>query len=157
MMKKDCSILAAFTLIELLVVISIIGILFTVGMAAYNEFNRGQILSQAAKTLKNDLRLAQSKASAGEKDSSSCVNKTLEGWFVSFTSSSYTLYGSCDGTQFGQKIVNLPANVSLFTCCALGPLQFRPLAQGISPGVTITLSAFGKTQLIIVGTSGDIN
>jgi len=157
-MKKDCPSLFGFTLIELLVVVSIIAILFGVGIAAYNQFNRRQILTQAAKTLKGDLRLAQSKASSGEKDTSVCgsgpTSKTLDGWFVTFTNTTYTLYGSCGGTQFGSKTVSLSANV--FFNPVPPTIQFKPLAQGVLEATQIILSAFGETQTITVTPSGDI-
>lgn len=157
MMKKSSSFHLGFTLIELLVVISIIAILFNIGMAAYTQFNRGQILFQAAKTLKNDLRLVQSKTLSGEKDPVVCTGKTLEGWYFAFTASSYNFYGSCGGSQFGQKTINLPTNVSLSTNPSSSTLQFNPMAGGVSQAMTITLSAFGKSQLVTVSTSGDIN
>lgn len=152
-MKKSCPPQTAFTLIELLVVISIIGILFTIGMAAYNEFNRGQILSQAAKNFKNDLRLAQSKASSGEKPAG-CIG-TLSGYQVTFTANSYTLNALCPNTVL-VKTTPLPQNVT-FSPVPTTPILFKVLAQGVSQGVTIILSAFDKTQQITVGISGGIN
>lgn len=154
---------AGFTLIELLVVVSIIGILFGVGIVAYNQFNRRQILIQAAKTLKGDFRLAQSKASSGEKDESVCgsgpTSKTLDGWFVIFTNnptSSYTFYGSCGSIQFGVKTVSLPTNVSFNPVPDV--IQFKPLAQGVLGATPINLTAFSGSQMatVTVTPSGDI-
>lgn len=160
MMKKSCLPQFGFTLIELLIVVSIISILFGIGIVAYSQFNRRQILLQAAKNLKNDLRLAQSKALTGEKDTIICgsgpTSKTLDGWSVTFTNTppSYTLYGSCGGTQFGAKAISLSTNVSFNPPPAV--IQFRPLAQAVLGATTIILSAFGQSQTITVSSSGDI-
>lgn len=161
----------AFTLIEILVVTSIMGILFTLGIAGYNEFNRQQILDQATKQVKSDLRLAQQKALVGEKDCSSSKcggndgvcgtndlgEKSLEGWFISFSLTSYTIYGSCGGVSFGNKPVNLPNVVSFSPIPGL--VQFGPLAQGVVQGAqTIKLTAFSKPpKTITITASGEIN
>jgi len=160
-MKKLCPTLSGFTLIELLVATSIMGILLGIGIIAYNRFNRRQTLAQAVKTLKNDLRLAQSKALSGEKDAEICGSgisaRVLDGWFVSFTESSYTLYGSCAGSPFALKKVDLPANVSFSPVPETIP--FKPLTQGVPKDKTIeiTLIAPGENSLTVrVSPSGDI-
>lgn len=56
-----------FTLIELLVVIAIIGLLTGGAIAAYNNFNRGQVVKRAALELKSDLRESQNRAISGVK------------------------------------------------------------------------------------------
>ena len=175
-MKKFCPHQTAFTLIELLVVTSIMGILFTLGIAAYNNFNRNQILGQAAKTLRNDLRLVQSKASSGEMDCSTsacggttdgCGNdiadgteKTFEGWFISFANSPdprYAFYGKCGGTTFGTKYINLPSGVTFDPMPAYNPVQFSPISRGASADVTITLKSNSGTQTVTITKSGGIN
>lgn len=151
MKKKSCPHQTAFTLIELLVVISIIAILFTIGMAAYNEFNRSQMLSQSAKTLKNDLRMAQSKALSGEKPTD-CTG-TLEGYQVVFTNNSYTLNALCPNAVL-MKSTNLPQNV---TFSSPPTILFKVLTRGVENWQTITLTAFTtKTQTVTVSASGEI-
>ncbi|MDP3955260.1 MAG: prepilin-type N-terminal cleavage/methylation domain-containing protein [bacterium] len=153
----------AFTLIELLVVMSIIGILFSIGIAGYSNFNRKQILTQAVKTLKSDLRLAQSKASSGEKDyTAGCTNSTvLEGWFVSFLSSParYEIYGKCGGIKYGTKNIDLPSGVTFIPMPSPNPIQFLPLARGVSitSPLTITLKSNSGSQTVTISPSGDIN
>lgn len=148
------------------------GILFTLGIAGYNEFNRQQILDQTTKQVKSDLRLAQQKALAGEKDCSvnvcggataGCGNdvtgeKSLDNWSVSFTRDSYTIYGDCGGTEFNQKTTTLPDIFSV-TPPSPNPIQFKVLGQGtnITGQATITLRAFSKTKTITITSSGEIN
>ena len=88
-----------FTLIELMVTISIIGILFTIGMAGYTRFNRSQTLVQAALELRNDLRLTQDKALVGEKPSGWCTgeDENMEGYRLVFAGDgqSYSIRPRC--------------------------------------------------------------
>lgn len=64
---------AGFTLIELLITVTIMALLVGGGVAAYNNFNENQKLSQGTNYIKGILRKAQSKTSVGEKPS--CVSK----------------------------------------------------------------------------------
>ncbi len=149
-----------FTLIELLVVITITSTLFAIGIAAYNNFNKGQILTQTANTLKNDLRLVQSKASSGEKDATICSGKTLDGWYMSFANSSYSIFGKCGGVSFSTKSVNLPSGISFNPLPSSNPIQFVLLARGTSVDViTITLLSTSGTKVVTVTVtkSGEIN
>src|SRR3990167_8527736 len=56
-----------FSLIELLVVVAIIGILSSGAIAAYNNFNKAQVVRRAALNLKSDLRESQNRATSGVK------------------------------------------------------------------------------------------
>lgn len=53
---------SAFTLIELLVVVSLIGLMAATIVPIFGNFNRTQILEQAAKKLKTDIRNSQNKS-----------------------------------------------------------------------------------------------
>lgn len=152
-MKKLLLTISGFTLIELLVVISIIGILFTVGLATYNEFNRRQVLNGAVKTLRNDLRLAQSKSLSGERPSG--CSGVLDGYQVSFTATGYQLSAMCTPPIVVGNY-SLPTNVSLIPVSAI---LFKSLAQGVSGfsgSVTITLTAFSRNQSVVVTETGNI-
>lgn len=83
-----------FSLIELLIVISITLVIFSLGIASFNQFNKRERVRQSALSLKASLRLAQSKALSAEKPKSDCT--TYQGVQVSFTASSYTLQHVCD-------------------------------------------------------------
>ena len=157
-MKKLCpKKYSAFTLIELLVVVSIIGILFGVGIAAYNQFNRTQIVVQTAKQIKTYLRLAQSKALTGEKDTacgSGPGSVPLEGWYISF--STKEIYGKCGATKFGASPLDIPTNVSV--TYGANPLKFKTLAGGaeIDTEAIICISGFSKEYQLRVTSSGEI-
>jgi len=130
-MKK---IMSGFTLIELLVVMAIIGILFGVGVAQYMSFNRSQILEQAAQELKNNLRLAQTKAANGEKPSDCPV---LDGYKVSFSPGgannpdTYRIIAVCGGSEAGEsKTFSLPSVVKFNPLPSPSEVLFKVLAQG---------------------------
>ncbi|MBI4999387.1 type II secretion system protein [Candidatus Gottesmanbacteria bacterium] len=139
-----------YTLIELLIVFSIIGILLGMGVVAYNDFNKRQTLKGAALNLKNDLRQAQNKALAGEK---TCTG-SLDGYEVSFSSTSYNFRAKC-GTNYGTAITTfLPTNVSIAN--SPSPFVFKVLGQGVTAAQTICLSGFNKIYKISVTVSGEI-
>lgn len=159
---------SGFTLIELIIALSIIGLLSTLGLAYYQDFNRRQIVVQVAKDLKNNLRLAQSKALTGEKDCAigicggttlGCGNdgaeKTLVGWFVDF--STKQIYGKCDNTLFWPTSFaeRIPSNVSINT---INPIQFNPLTGGVNiqNEQTICISGFEKYYRLKITPSGEI-
>lgn len=153
-MKKT---VRGFTLIELLVTMSIIGILFGIGFAKYNEFNRRQILAQTAQELKNNLRLAQNKALAGEKPTTGCT--TLDGYQVNFSSGtpdSYTIQAKCSEGPVGTaKTFKLPSTVK-FTSPP-SPILFKVLAQGVEGASTITLRFSGVgDEAVTVTETGEI-
>ena len=156
LISKACK---GFTLIEILVVISITGFLVVMGIASYNEFNRRQILDQAAKNVLNDLRFAQSKASMGNKgkeDASECVSSdTLVGWkFEILSDTQYRIYGVCGSKPiFGTKTVNLPSSLIISGSTIL----FKPLNLGIDQDITITITGYSNTKRINVLKAGTIN
>jgi len=146
-MKKLCSpklsSVIGFTLIELLVVMTIIGILFGIGVAQYMNFNRSQILEQAVQELKNNLRLAQTKALNGEKPEGCSI---LDGYKVSFfsggTSSpdSYVIQAICSGNPVGpSQSFSLPSVVK-FVSPLSSPILFRVLAQGTDLSSDLTIN-----------------
>lgn len=113
-----------FTLVELVVVTAIIIGISGFGTANYLSFNEKQTIEQAAKTVKNNLRLIQQKAIAGEKDTGVCGPQVLAGWCLSPDGSgqanAYKLYGTCgdpaDGVTSFPNIpvsIDMPAGVTL--------------------------------------------
>ena len=131
-----------FTLIELLVVITLFGIVSTLITASYTTFERNQRIRNATQTLKNDLRLVQNKALAGDKgvsnvpgsdctDLNQCCpntylnnNYSLVGWYVFWyitaTTSNYGYAGVCRSDSGSEtrfpvpiKYVYFPAGVTL--------------------------------------------
>lgn len=148
---KKLSSLAGFTLIELLVVITIVGILFGIGVAQYINFNRSQILEQAAQELKNNLRLAQTKAANGEKPEGCSI---LDGYRVSFFSGgdspdTYKIRAVCGGNEQGEtKTFFLPSVIKFNPLPFPSQVLFKVLAQGtnLSDDLMINL-VFKDTSL----------
>jgi prepilin-type N-terminal cleavage/methylation domain-containing protein len=146
-----------FTLIELLVTMSIIGILLGIGIAKYNEFNRRQILAQAAQELRSNLRFAQDKALAGEKPTGWCTTGSLRGYQVSFDAAgeNYLIEAICSvGSPRQVKSVSLPDPVD-------GPngtsVLFKVLAQGVADAASFTLTFPDvDSETVTVTATGDI-
>jgi len=141
-----------FTLIELLIIISIMGILMTTGVAYYQNFNRRQVVIQSVKELKNNLRLAQSKALAGEKPTG-CG--TLEGYRVNFAVDSYTLAAICNGLPIDPRSYPF---VGVTKTAGPNSFLFKVLSRGVSPSGEITLSnTSGYSSKVIVKEGGEIS
>jgi len=161
-MKKLCppklSSVIGFTLIELLVVMTIIGILFGIGVAQYTQFNRRQVLEQAAQELKNNLRWAQTKATNGEKPFGCTV---LDGYGVSFFSGgsnpdTYEIRAVCGGIEQGEtKTFSLPSVIKFNPLPSPSSLLFKVLAQGtdLNSDLTINLVFTGTSLQKSVGVS----
>lgn len=150
-----------FTLFELLVATSITSLLFGLGVARYQAFNRRQVLAQATKTLKNNLRLAQEKALANEKPAGFCAAYALAGYRLQFNSdSSYLIEAVCDDDDKTTQTVKtyfLPGNV---TGVAGEKVLFKVLGQGVDmegqTEITFTLTGAGGTQNVTVTRTGKI-
>lgn len=149
-MKKSCP---GFTLIELLVMITIITLLFSIGLAQYNRFNRRQILTKAKDELVSNLRLAQSKSLAAEKPVE-CTD-AITGHKVKFISNqNYKIVAVCGDEVDLKTDIVLPTEVTK----QAGPdeIFFRVLSQGSPTDATITLLGFGETQTVTITTAGEI-
>jgi len=150
--QKNLSPIHGFTLIELLVTITIITLLFSIGVAQYNKFNRRQILVKSKDELVSNLRLAQSKSLAAEKPTA-CTD-TLSGYKVKFTDSqNYKIVAVCGNEIDVKADITLPTGVSKQ---AGNEIFFRVLSQGSPADATLTLQGFGETRIITVTTSGEI-
>ncbi|OGM05200.1 hypothetical protein A2125_01710 [Candidatus Woesebacteria bacterium GWB1_43_5] len=149
-----------YTLVEILVSITIISIVFGAGYVAFREFARRQTLVSAVRGFTADLRVAQSQALAGKKpEKPECdLPYELTGYNFEITSSSsYKVEAKCTGGTVLIKNSNVPAEVSVSAGTA-NPILFKILGGGTNVvGVsTITLSAYGQSQQITVGTGGII-
>ncbi len=164
---------SGFTLIELLIVFSLMAILMAVGITSYRNFSQRQILVQAAKELKSNLRLIQQKAITGEKENSatSCRggsawgdfdDRKLDGWYLTLTGTTgYQYYGQCsqgaNTYPFGSTSVDLQArSIAISVSPAGALLRFYPLTKGTAQAVTYTLTAGSQSQQITVSKEGEI-
>lgn len=148
-MRKSCS---GFTVVELLIILSLIALLFTLGVAQYNRFNRSQSLNRAKDELISNLRLAQGKAMAGEKPDA--CTEALSGHKLKFTDNqNYKIVAVC-GEEIEVKAIALPDGVEKKSGTA--EIFFRVLNQGIESDVSLTLADFDEEKTITVNTAGEI-
>jgi len=113
-----------FSLVELLVVLAIMGILATIGLARYNNFNARQQVKNAALELKSNLRKYQTYAISGQKNpnqvtaGSECndASRTLNFYRIEITPS--------------PTPPPLPSFLALIDC--LGPIVTPPTLPGLS-------------------------
>lgn len=95
-----------FTLIEILVAISIVGLLFGLGYAAYREFTFRQSLENTHKELGVNFELVRQLALSGEKPAG--CSGALKGYRVSFESVVYRVYAACDSDILVRTILLAP-------------------------------------------------
>ena len=152
--------LRGFTLIEVLVSISVAAVLSGIGLAAYAQFNRRQILSSAVRMVISDLRLAQSKADGGEKPEE-CSGGLLGYKFVMEGDTGYSLQADCSPAVVLIKTVSFQPAIKKIA--GFNYVKFKSLRQGveINPSVNnfITIQAFGSEDLqktIRIGLGGEI-
>lgn len=151
-----------YTLVELLIGITIVSIIFGVGLAGYRDFSRRQALTGVSKQLKGDLRLIQQLALTGQKpEGVSC--DTLNSYTFSRTSSStYDLIANCKSSTGVAsspifKTVDLGTSVTFTSTNAT--IAFKVLGQGtdLSATNTITLTHTSGNQVVMtVGIGGDV-
>ncbi len=145
---------AGFTLIELLVSVAIIMVVTGGVMVNYNTYSDAQKIRQAALTVKNNLRYAQSRATNGEKPTSGCT--VLTGYRVTFAANSYAIQAQCtEGLVGSQQSVMLERGLS-FSPIPSGVL-FRVLTRGTDTDVTIKITGSNRSYQFSVTRSGDMS
>lgn len=142
-----------FTLIEIIVSVVIIMTITGIGVAGYSNFNTTQRVKQAALTLRNNLHLAQTKAtSASTSSSPSLCNgdptvDMLLGYQVSFQSDSYEMVALCsNGPVESTRTppITLPSGISFNPLPS--SILFKALSQGIDTNTNIILFLNGDTR-----------
>lgn len=152
---------AGFTLVEILVVLGIMSGIILIGIVSYRDFNRRQQLVETAKSLQQDLQLAQQKALSGEKmGCPSAATNILVGYAVTFALSSYSIVLDCfTGSDPVIKTVPLPGDVTKTS--GSSSITFKVLGQGttdvIDSSVTLTQGSTGKSAVISVTRTGSIS
>jgi prepilin-type N-terminal cleavage/methylation domain-containing protein len=147
---------AGFTLVELLIVISIIAILSATGLATYINFSRNQLVSQAARKIAQDLRLAQSLASSNQKPESGCG--ILNGYVFKVDSpTTYSIIPDCTPLYTGKPIKtgSVADNLDL---SGFSQVKFKVLRQGVETtgGTTITVRGFVDKSKVVEINGGAI-
>lgn len=159
---KTANSFKGYTLIELLVGITIVSVIFGVGLAGYRDFSRRQALTGVTKQIKADLRVIQQLAITGQKpDGVSC--ETLNSYtFLRTSSSTYDLVANCVS---GAGVASSPVYKSVdlgtdITFTSTNPsFLFKVLGQGTNlvADNTITITHVSGTQsTIVIGVGGDI-
>jgi prepilin-type N-terminal cleavage/methylation domain-containing protein len=150
---------AGFTFIELMVVVLIISTLSVLGYVNYTAYNNDQRLKQTAQTLLNNLRLAQTDATAA-KIPAICTN--FGGYKVQFANgspASYSVAAVCDSSI--AKSYAIPADINFNPLPASNPLIFGPLTSGVNVGnhvcVILHSSSSNKDYTILIDQAGNIN
>lgn len=154
-----------YTLIEVLVSLTIIGLLFGFGYANFRDFSRRQALEGVARSIMGEIRLVQSKASAGEKpDNAKCNGtNTLSSYsFQIVNSTSYKVVANCLGgnVDIWDTPKSLPDGISMSPTS--GTISFKVLGQGtnITAGgsfvITLTQQGIPNPSLVTVTSGGEI-
>lgn len=162
-MKKS-----GFTLIELIIVITVILVISVVTLLNYNSYTDRQRVKQAGLTLRSDLRLAQTKATSGQKPFVCDATTTLENYTVTFSDCGgvgacyeiqpiCTLSGVTVDTDDEITRVFLPTGVSFQSLYA--PIAFFPVT-GVTDLISdqlIVLTGAGVTYTVVITPSGSIS
>ncbi len=145
-----------FTLLEIMISITIIGLLFTAGLARYMDFNKTQTLKSSVLDLKNNLRDIQAKANSGVKPTG-CTG-TFIGYVVHYISTTqYNVYADCITTNGAIKTYTLIAGTKFNASFA--DITFLALNKGVSPApttITIKHTVNNKTVNLNITASGEI-
>ena len=144
-----------FTLIELLVVFSFIGILTSLGIAAYSAYNGNQAVTSSAKDIATLLNTAKAQ-SLSQVIPSGCGNNPLTGYQVNITPAGqqYTLSAMC-GSAYVVTSGTLPSQVT-FASGSTASISFI-VASGIAASpANIIITGYGKTKTITVSKTGNI-
>lgn len=150
-----------FTLIELLIVFSVAGILSTVGIASFYDYNRVQTLNTSASEVVTLLNTAKSRAASQVKPTE-CVG-TLDSYIVELAPQTrmnqYDLKVRCGNTDTVLDTKTLPSGVTFENS---NVFSFKILSGNVlgasQNGTTVTLTnSTGQEKSINVYSDGRIN
>lgn len=154
---------SGYTLVEILVSLTVIGLLFGFGFVSFRDFSRRQHLASVVRTLIGEIRLVQSKASAGEKpDDPKCSGtNTLSSYSFNIVgSTSYQTAANCLGGNVVIKTGNLSDGISMTSTQNI--ISFKVLGQGTnvtaggSAVITLTQTGTNNTSSVTVTSGGEI-
>ena len=166
--KKSSS--GGFTLIEVLVVLAIMAVVVRLGIASYNNFQESKKIEVVAENVASTLRLAQSKATNGQKNCTACGGsqgncantEPLDGWFFDTYESGgvyyYEVYGKCGSTEFDRQTHKVQGDMSITTLA--DPIRFNPFGGtdlSASTDLTVSDGQSGTADyLVTISISGDV-
>ncbi|MBN1168789.1 type II secretion system protein [Candidatus Woesebacteria bacterium] len=145
----------AFTLIEILVAISIMAILFTIGIANFRGVQRSKSLDAVKNQIIGDLRQAQEYAQASFKP---CTGELQSVEFSVTSENSYEVTVNCDdGAPNSSSVKAITLNTYTLSPNT-GSVEFYPVAGGVSGSLTITISSSTTTETstITINDAGEI-
>ncbi len=148
-----------FTFIELLISMSIMVLLFTVGLGSYREFTRRQQIDSIVREIKGDLRFAQQQAVVGQKPNVvECNNSDLVGYKVSPLTgrTGYQILAVCGSSEvFVKENEYLDSDIQI---SIPNVFTFNALAKGVSNDATIVVEqvSSAQTTTISIDTNGEI-
>lgn len=135
--------------------ISVTAIVSAVGIASYVDFNRAQIVNQAAKKIVQDLRMAQSLAANNQKPPSGCGTLNAYTFSINLDTRVYTITPVCTPAYSGSEIKT--GSISGVSLRGLTSAQFKVLRQGVTvSGGNLRVTGFGKEKVVVVEPGGAI-
>jgi len=153
-----------YTLIELLIAMTIVTIVFTIGLVSFRDFSRRQALTGILKSVKADLRLAQQFALTGQKPVDCDSSNSLTGYTFRITGNyTYEIVANCvsgvtandiiiKSVDFTVNQVTIEANPS--------SVKFKSLGQGTNLTAPLTIDLAhdfaGTTGQVVIGIGGDV-
>jgi len=145
-----------FTLIEVLVSFSVIALLSAFSIASFSSYTTSQTFQNAVLNVSSTLALAKSRAISRVKPAA-CAGQVLNGYFVSFTSSTQYVFGVlCNTTSYTLQTQQLPQNISFQSGTATRIVFSTATAVVANPG-QILITGSGMTKKIIVDATGKIS
>lgn len=152
-----------FTLVEILISLTVVGLLFGFGFVNFRDFSRRQQVLGEARAVAGELRLAQSKATVGEKPADvKCtgVNTLSSYGFQILDASSYKIVANCSGGSVDIKSGSISDDI--FISPTSGTVLFKVLGEGtnIVAGesfvITLTQTWTLNSQTVTVNAGGEI-
>jgi prepilin-type N-terminal cleavage/methylation domain-containing protein len=145
-----------FSLIELLVVCVVILGITGLAISNYASFTDTQKVKQTGRTLKNNLRFIQTRATSGLKPRECDDTNPLLSYRITFTASTYTYQPVCANgiPQNSSVSFSLPAGVTFSPIPR--SFDFMVLTGTSTATVDVTITGLNKQYRIQVANNGNI-